>query len=87
MRAYNYVIDITPDIKVHQFRLCAIDFNQQCYENSVFTIGSGEKVETKFGIMDKRAQLDYQVNSKNSSLTPESSFLLYVINKSEDRNA
>ena len=32
MRAYNYVVDITPDIEGSQFRLRAIDFDQQCYE-------------------------------------------------------
>lgn len=32
MRAYNYVIDITPDIEGSQFRFRAIDFDQQCYE-------------------------------------------------------
>ncbi|HHG83659.1 MAG TPA: hypothetical protein ENJ82_02825 [Bacteroidetes bacterium] len=32
MRAYNYVVDITPDIEGSQFRLQAIDFDQQSYE-------------------------------------------------------
>lgn len=32
MRAYNYVINITPDIEGSQFRFRAIDFDQQCYE-------------------------------------------------------
>ena len=32
MRAYNYVIDITPDIEGSQFRMRAIDFDQQSYE-------------------------------------------------------
>lgn len=32
MRAYNYVVDITPDIEGSQFRLRAIDFDQQSYE-------------------------------------------------------
>ncbi len=32
MRAYNYVIDITPDIEGSQFRFRAIDFDQQSYE-------------------------------------------------------
>lgn len=32
MRAYNYVVDVTPDIEGSQFRLRAIDFDQQCYE-------------------------------------------------------
>ena len=32
MRSYNYVIDITPDIEGSQFRIRAIDFDQQSYE-------------------------------------------------------
>ncbi len=32
MRAYNYVMDITPDIEGSQYRLRAIDFDQQSYE-------------------------------------------------------
>lgn len=32
MRAYNFVIDITPDFDDIQYRIRAIDFDQQCYE-------------------------------------------------------
>ncbi|MEM9015819.1 MAG: hypothetical protein AAGC68_02310 [Verrucomicrobiota bacterium] len=32
MRSYNYVIDITPDFEDAQYRVRAIDFDQQCYE-------------------------------------------------------
>ncbi len=32
MRAYNYIVDITPDIEGSQYRLRAIDFDQQSYE-------------------------------------------------------
>lgn len=32
MRSYNYVIDITPDFDEEQYRVRAIDFDQQCYE-------------------------------------------------------
>lgn len=32
MRAYNYVIDVTPDIEGNQYRMRAIDFDQQSYE-------------------------------------------------------
>lgn len=32
MRSYNYVVDITPDIEGSQFRLRAIDFDQQSFE-------------------------------------------------------
>ncbi len=33
MRAYNFVIDITPDFDDIQYRIRAIDFDQQCYES------------------------------------------------------
>jgi len=32
MRAYNFVVDITPDIQGSQFRIRSIDFDQQSYE-------------------------------------------------------
>ena len=32
MRSYNYVVDITPDFEDEQYRVRAIDFDQQCYE-------------------------------------------------------
>ncbi|MBT9395299.1 hypothetical protein KLP40_19185 [Hymenobacter sp. NST-14] len=32
MRAYNYVIDVTLDFEDEQYRVRAIDFDQQCYE-------------------------------------------------------
>ena len=32
MRSYNFVVDITPDIEGYQYRLRAIDFDQQSYE-------------------------------------------------------
>lgn len=32
MRSYNFVIDITPDIEDYQYRMRAIDFDQQSYE-------------------------------------------------------
>ncbi|MCB0636856.1 MAG: hypothetical protein KDC54_09585 [Lewinella sp.] len=32
MRAYNFVVDITPDIEGSQYRMRAIDFDQQSYE-------------------------------------------------------
>ena len=35
MRAYNYVVDITPDIEGNQYRLRAIDFDQQSYEGAL----------------------------------------------------
>ncbi|WP_235297094.1 hypothetical protein [Portibacter marinus] len=32
MRSYNYIVDITPDIDGNQYRIRAIDFDQQSYE-------------------------------------------------------
>lgn len=32
MRSYNYVVDITPDFEETQYRIRAIDFDQQSYE-------------------------------------------------------
>jgi hypothetical protein len=32
MRAYNYVVDVTPDFDTEQYRVRAIDFDQICYE-------------------------------------------------------
>lgn len=32
MRSYNFIIDITPDIEDYQYRIRAIDFDQQSYE-------------------------------------------------------
>ena len=32
MRSYNFVVNITPDIEDNQYRIRAIDFDQQCYE-------------------------------------------------------
>ena len=32
MRSYNYVIDVTPDFEGEQYRIRAIDFDQQSYE-------------------------------------------------------
>ncbi|OGX89846.1 hypothetical protein [Hymenobacter coccineus] len=34
MRAYNYVIDVTPDFEDEQYRVRAIDFDQQSYEGN-----------------------------------------------------
>ena len=32
MRSYNFVVDITPDIEGNQYRIRAVDFDQQSYE-------------------------------------------------------
>jgi len=32
MRSYNFVVNITPDIEDFQYRIRAIDFDQQSYE-------------------------------------------------------
>ena len=35
MRSYNYVVDITPDFEDEQYRVRAIDFDQQSYEGKI----------------------------------------------------
>ncbi len=35
MRAYNYVVDVTMDFDQDQYRVRAIDFDQQCYEGDI----------------------------------------------------
>ncbi len=35
MRSYNYVVDITPDFEDAQYRVRAIDFDQQSYEGAI----------------------------------------------------
>ncbi|MEO6538435.1 MAG: hypothetical protein ABIT07_02420, partial [Ferruginibacter sp.] len=35
MRSYNFVLDITPDVEDYQYRIRAIDFDQQCYEGKL----------------------------------------------------
>lgn len=37
MRCYNYVVDITPDFEDEQYRVRAIDFDQQTYEGDLDT--------------------------------------------------
>jgi hypothetical protein len=37
MRCYNYVVDITPDFEDEQYRVRAIDFDQQTYEGDLET--------------------------------------------------
>lgn len=32
MRSYNYAVEVTPDFEESQYRVRAIDFDQQCYE-------------------------------------------------------
>ena len=32
MRSYNYAVEVTPDFEENQYRVRAIDFDQQCYE-------------------------------------------------------
>jgi hypothetical protein len=44
MRSYNFVVDITPDIEDYQYRIRAIDFDQQSYEAvRIYTCRSSSK--------------------------------------------
>ena len=40
MRAYNYVVEMTPDFEHNQYRVRAIDFDQQCYEEQEIILSS-----------------------------------------------
>ncbi len=71
MRSYNFVVDITPDIEGSQFRIRAIDFDQQSYEgrksfylpqyfkenNPIIFLGVGN--------MSKRTVSQYQLEERS----------------------
>ncbi|WP_207420880.1 hypothetical protein [Desertivirga brevis] len=71
MRSYNYVVHITPDIEGNQYRIRAIDFDQQSYEgrrqfylphffkenNSLVTLGIQH--------MDKKTMRQYQEEERS----------------------
>ncbi|MBC6993727.1 hypothetical protein QWY85_13875 [Neolewinella lacunae] len=70
MRAYNYVIDITPDIEGSQFRFRAIDFDQQCYEGRKsfylpqFFKENNPIVFLGIELMDAKAVRQYQLEER-----------------------
>jgi hypothetical protein len=70
MRSYNYVVDITPDFEDEQYRIRAIDFDQQCYEGRVnlylpqFYKENLEMVNLCVGLLGPQAVKQYQFEER-----------------------
>ncbi len=70
MRSYNFVVSITPDIEDVQYRIRAIDFDQQCYEGRKnlylpqFFKDNIPFVETVLKSLDKESIAQYQAEEK-----------------------
>lgn len=70
MRSYNFVIDITPDIEDFQYRIRAIDFDQQSYEGRrnlylpQFFKENIQLVETTLKYLDKESIKQYQTEER-----------------------
>ena len=71
MRSYNYVVHITPDIEGNQYRLRAIDFDQQSYEGKRqfylphFFKENNPLVMLGIQHMDKKTMRQYQEEERN----------------------
>ena len=72
MRSYNFVVDITPDIEDYQYRLRAIDFDQQSYEGKKnlylpqFYRENYEYVELVLKILSPEVIEQYQVEEQTA---------------------
>lgn len=72
MRSYNFVIDITPDIEDYQYRIRAIDFDQQCYEGRKnmyvpqFFKENYPLVQTTLSHLNKESIEQYQAEEKSA---------------------
>lgn len=70
MRSYNFVIDITPDIEDYQYRIRAIDFDQQSYEGRKnlylpqFFKENNPLVETTLKHLNKDSIQQYQTEER-----------------------
>lgn len=66
MRSYNFVVDITPDIEDYQYRIRAIDFDQQSYEGRrnlylpQFFKENNQLVETALKYLNEESIRQYQ---------------------------
>lgn len=75
MRAYNYVIDITPDIEGNQYRMRAIDFDQQSYEGRKnfylpqFFKENNPIIFLGLGKMTKETVRQYQIEERSLIVT------------------
>lgn len=71
MRSYNYVVDITPDIEGNQYRLRAIDFDQQSYEGRLkfylphFFKENNNIVFMGIGLISEASMLQYQQEERH----------------------
>lgn len=74
MRAYNFVLDITPDFDDFRFRIRPIDFDQQCYEGSIkvyrpqFFKESFPYVELALKHFNEKVMLQYQQEERAALL-------------------
>lgn len=70
MRSYNYVIDVTPDFEEEQYRIRAIDFDQQSYEGRhrmyfpQFFKENYELVELVLNLMNDTSIQQYQYEER-----------------------
>lgn len=70
MRSYNFVVDITPDVEDFQYRIRAIDFDQQSYEGRKnlylpqFFKENLELVELSKRILNKDSMEQYQAEER-----------------------
>lgn len=71
MRSYNFVVDITPDIEGNQYRIRAIDFDQQSYEGKLklylphFFKENNNIVFMGMGHMKEKSMLQYQQEERS----------------------
>lgn len=74
MRSVNYVVDITPDFEEVQYRVRAIDFDQQSYEGNgniylAFRFNSNRPItRIAFGVLNRKS-IDQYVNEEHSQMT------------------
>lgn len=70
MRSYNYVISITPDIEDSQYRVRAIDFDQQAYEGDKllyfpeFFKENKKIVELSMSVLEPKTIQQYQIEER-----------------------
>lgn len=70
MRSYNFVVSITPDIENYQYRIRAIDFDQQSYEGRKnmylpqFFKDNNELVKLCLGYLNKESIEQYQAEER-----------------------
>jgi len=70
MRSYNFVVNITPDIEDYQYRIRAIDFDQQSYEGKLklykpqFFKENYPIVEMTMGLLNEDSIRQYQAEER-----------------------